>query len=207
MSESNTKSLLSKEESQKIYCHYQEPTAVQKLSSRFAQLLLQINPGLIRPVVVVGIGTDRCTGDCLGPLVGTNLLEMGDVKPIVYGTLEDPIHANNLKKKIEDIKSRHFKPLIVAVDASLGRSTSIGKITLAPGALKPGAGVNKQLPEVGDIHFTGIINVGGFMEYFVLQNTRLSLVMKMAQKISLSIYYGYKKALSYKKDSQGDMLW
>ncbi|MNY42755.1 hypothetical protein D3C86_1776740 [compost metagenome] len=49
--------------------------------------------------------------------------------------------------------------------------------------MRPGAGVNKQLPPVGDIHMTGIVNVGGFMEYFVLQNTRLSLVMQLGDKI------------------------
>jgi putative sporulation protein YyaC len=47
--------------------------------------------------------------------------------------------------------------------------------------------VNKSLPEVGNIHITGIVNVSGFMEYFVLQNTRLSLVMNMAEIISTSI--------------------
>jgi len=30
----------------------------------------------------------------------------------------------------------------------------------------------------------GVVNVGGFMEYFVLQNTRLSLVMRMADVIA-----------------------
>jgi len=44
--------------------------------------------------------------------------------------------------------------------------------------------VNKDLPPVGDIHMTGIVNVGGFMEYFVLQNTRLNLVVKMADIIA-----------------------
>ena len=47
--------------------------------------------------------------------------------------------------------------------------------------------MNKNLPEVGEVHITGIVNVAGFMEYFVLQNTRLSIVMKMADIISRSI--------------------
>ncbi|MGB4008573.1 MAG: DUF1256 domain-containing protein, partial [Bacillota bacterium] len=33
-------------------------------------------------------------------------------------------------------------------------------------------------------HITGIVNVGGFMEYLVLQNTRLSLVIRMAEAIA-----------------------
>jgi len=198
--------LLSCEKMQKFYCHYQEPTAIQKLSHRFALLLREINPSLSRPVVVVGIGTDRSTGDCLGPLVGTKLAELRIKNLPVYGTIDDPVHASNLAKKIELIKKNHFNPLIVAVDASLGKYSSIGNITLAHGALKPGAGVNKNLPEVGEIHFTGIINVGGHMEYFVLQNTRLSLVMKMAQKISTSIFHGYKYALAEVSESRRELL-
>ena len=40
---------------------------------------------------------------------------------------------------------------------------------------------------MGDIHITGIVNVSGYMEFFVLQNTRLNLVMKMAKKIAAGI--------------------
>lgn len=36
----------------------------------------------------------------------------------------------------------------------------------------------------------GIVNVGGFMEYFVLQNTRLSLVMRMAHVIADGLRMG-----------------
>ena len=50
--------------------------------------------------------------------------------------------------------------------------------------------MNKQLPEVGKMHIIGVVNVGGFMEYLVLQNTRLSLVMRMAEVISESLILG-----------------
>ena len=49
------------------------------------------------------------------------------------------------------------------------------------------AAMNKKLPAVGDLHIHGIVNLNGFMEFFVLQNTRLSLVMKMADVIAQSI--------------------
>jgi putative sporulation protein YyaC len=65
---------------------------------------------------------------------------------------------------------------------------NVGVIQVLDGPVKPGAGVNKELPAVGDIHITGIVNVSGFMEFFVLQNTRLNLVMKMAKTIANGIY-------------------
>ena len=44
-----------------------------------------------------------------------------------------------------------------------------------------------------NIRKQGIANVGGFMEYFVLQNTRLNLVMKMADIISQSLLVAIRK--------------
>lgn len=171
--------------------HYLEQDISLKLGKHLAQLLRQVDPSGTRPVVVVGVGTDRSTGDSLGPLVGRTLqLQSINQLAHVYGTLENPIHASNLVEKLEHIFATHSQPLIIAIDACLGRSDSVGSISLAPGPVKPGAGVNKNLPAVGDVHFTGIVNVGGYMEYFVLQNTRLSIVITMAEKIAESIVYG-----------------
>ncbi|HBT48146.1 MAG TPA: spore protease YyaC [Peptococcaceae bacterium] len=177
----------------KVKYHYQDPLVVEKLSEALQEYLLRLNPPPARPLVVVGIGTDRSTGDSLGPLVGSKLAAFPDLPAAVYGTLEDPVHASNLKEKLELITATFGNPFIMAIDACLGHSENVGNITLAPGALKPGAGVNKNLPAVGDLHFTGIVNVGGYMEYFVLQNTRLSLVMRMADQIAMAIYRGIRR--------------
>jgi putative sporulation protein YyaC len=78
-------------------------------------------------------------------------------------------------------------PYIVAVDACLGRLENVGTITASRGPLRPGTGVSKNLPQVGHAHVTGIVNVGGYMEYMVLQNTRLCLVMRMADIIGTAL--------------------
>ncbi len=46
--------------------------------------------------------------------------------------------------------------VIVAVDASVGRSEHVGCITLGKGALRPGLG-SEELQAVGDIFITGIV--------------------------------------------------
>lgn len=137
-------------------------------------------------IVCVCIGTDRSTGDSLGPLVGTLLSRVPNHLNI-YGTLDHPVHAVNLTETIEHIYENHPQACILAIDACLGKAKSVGWIQVGLGPLRPGAGVNKNLPEIGQIYITGIVNVAGFMEYFVLQNTRLSMVMKMAEVISSSI--------------------
>ncbi|WP_070120011.1 spore protease YyaC [Bacillus marinisedimentorum] len=165
--------------------HHDEEDAVQILSAKIAEMIPSKSP---RPIAIVNIGTDRSTGDSLGPLIGTFLQEKAPANFHVYGTLDDPVHAVNLDEKLTHIKKDLVMPYIIGIDACLGRLKSVGVITLGEGPVKPGAGVNKELPDVGDIHLTGIVNVSGFMEFFVLQNTRLSLVMKMARSIADSLY-------------------
>lgn len=140
-----------------------------------------------RRIVMVCVGTDRSTGDALGPIVGTKLARYRSPHFDLYGTLEHPVHAMNLEETLLEIDRRTSRPFIVGIDACLGQAASVGCIQVGEGPVKPGAGVNKELPPVGDIHMTGIVNVGGFMEYFVLQNTRLHLVMRMADLIAQSL--------------------
>lgn len=144
------------------------------------------------PPVVVCIGTDRSTGDALGPLIGTQLSRDLNGVAVVYGTLDSPVHASNLEEYIAKIKRLPGSPLVVAIDACLGSPESVGTVAVGSGPLRPGAGVNKTLPAVGDVYLTGVVNVGGFMEYFVLQNTRLSLVVRMARVIADGVAAGLR---------------
>ncbi|NLY85429.1 MAG: spore protease YyaC [Tissierellia bacterium] len=141
-------------------------------------------------LIILCIGTDRSTGDSLGPLVGHKLLPLiKSYKDIaLFGTLENPVHAKNLESTIEKIYADFKSPFIIAVDSSLGNYNRIGYISIKNTPLKPGSGVNKILPAVGDISITGVVNVGGMMEFMVLQNTRLSIVMNMADIITKSLY-------------------
>lgn len=145
-----------------------------------------------RPIVILCIGTDRSTGDALGPLTGSRLRAL-HTYPHVFGTLDDPVHATNLADALRNITSLFANPYIVAVDACLGRLESVGFITVGRGPLRPGAAVNKDLPPVGDTCITGIVNVGGFMEHLVLQSTRLNLVVKMADAIAFGLASGLEE--------------
>ena len=130
----------------------------------------------------VCVGTDRSTGDSLGPFVGTMLTKAG--VPNVYGRLDDPVHALNLVETLKRIGEAHPGACVVGIDACLGKEESVGSMELRDGALKPGSGIGRTLPSVGDYNIVGVVNVGGFMEYVVLQSTRLSLVIQMAKSIT-----------------------
>lgn len=167
-----------------LIVHYEDQLAIHKICDTIVGLFPQ---PLDRPIVVVCIGTDRSTGDALGPLTGSFLQENGLNLFHVFGTLDEPVHAMNLKNILNYIEKNYSNPFIIGIDACLGRITSIGEIKVNAGPVKPGAGVHKKLPEVGHASITGIVNIAGHMEFVVLQNTRLSLVMKMAKQISTGI--------------------
>lgn len=179
--------------------HIDDPLAISNLNQLIQQQIQNIKI-IINELVVVCIGTDRSTGDSLGPLVGSKLKKFNLNKKIkIFGTLENPIHATNLKKEIKKIKKKFRNPLILAIDAGLGKNKSVGNISVKPGPLQPGSGVNKKLPAIGDFHITGLVNVGGYMEYFVLQSTRLSIVIKMSEIITYALVNCFKKLANNKR--------
>lgn len=175
------------------YIHIDKPYAISIFTQRFEKVLSDNIINGYSDVVILCIGTDRSTGDCLGPLVGQKLKHIKSKGVQVYGTLDEPVHAKNLKSIMKDIHNKYDNPFIISIDACLGKTQSVGCISVDEGPITPGAGVNKNLPEVGHIHVIGIVNVGGFMEYIILQNTRLSLVMRMSEIISMGIYHCLSK--------------
>ncbi|MCR4440587.1 MAG: spore protease YyaC [Peptococcaceae bacterium] len=181
-----------KTEDNKIRVHMDDVFAVTKLSEHLAALLN--NLGKNRRPLVICIGTDRSTGDSLGPLTGWRLSSLLHGKNIeILGTIDNPVHAQNLESYLLRIRDKENGLTVIAVDACLGQLANVGTILLEGKPLKPGAGVSKLLPEVGDISIYGIVNVGGFMEIQVLQNTRLSIVMKMSCLIANSIFLALRQ--------------
>jgi len=154
-----------------------------------------------RPIVFLCIGTDRSTGDSLGPLVGDKLKFLIRDKVFLYGNLEHPVHAKNLAETLNTIYGLYNNPFIIAVDASLGNLQNIGKIYVENKPLSPGAAMNKDLPQVGDISITGIVNISGALEFMVLQNTRLFTVMHLADIISKGIYHSILKTVGGRKST------
>lgn len=166
----------------RVRCAHQEPSTVRRLSAAVSELARRVQAA--GPPVVICIGTDRSTGDALGPITGCELIARGYPADRVYGTLEEPVHAGNLREAIVRAEQAHPHSPVLAIDACLGTPENVGSISLAEGPVRPGAGVNKDLPAVGDFSLTGVVNIAGFMEYFILQNTRLSLVVRMARVIA-----------------------
>lgn len=130
----------------------------------------------------VCIGTDRSTGDALGPLVGTMLREAGC--PHVIGTLEHPCDASNLAGRLAEIPPG---ATVIAIDACLGQQASVGLFQVSNQPLMPGKSVGKALPVVGDYAVAAIVNADGPRQIHILQSTSLHLVLTMARQLASAI--------------------
>ena len=130
-------------------------------------------------IIIVCIGTDRSTGDCLGPLLGYKLKEIENDRIKVFGTLKHPVHAMNMDCYLEKIYNTFRNWVIIAVDASVGASDHVGLVTISQGPLAPGAGVGKDISRVGDVSITGIVTSDHSPQSLMV--VRLSIIMDMVE--------------------------
>jgi len=166
------------------YRHYLDKKSVAYLSDAIIQHYAS-NP-VYTEMVVVCMGTNRYSGDSLGPMVGSQLLERlkGQRHFQLYGTLDNPAHALNMQKTLAQISQKHGRAYVIAVDACLGQFYKIGTLQVVEEPLQPGVSLDKKLPPIGHIHIKGIINNYGPLNHKVLEHTSLTFVQEMAGVVS-----------------------
>jgi putative sporulation protein YyaC len=160
--------------------HYQDTAAPKALSHAIRdQFLLDQKSDKYLPMFFM-VGATSSTGDALGPFIGWFLKRKGFTGEYL-GDLNEPVHATNIKEKLNEAWMRAMKrnkfPYIIAVDAAVGRP---GRITVNRGPLKPGAGMGKTLPQVGSLHIMGGTAHFPFMIWF----TGLDQTVAMAEVIA-----------------------
>lgn len=136
----------------------------------------------LESITFLCIGTDRSTGDALGPLVGTFLEEAGYRQ--VVGTLSAPCDGSNMEERVAQLPP---DGVIIAIDACLGKPQSVGQYQVANMPIEPGKSVGKRLPPVGDYSIAAIVNVDGPKKYWILQNTSLHHVVRMAKDVVAAV--------------------
>lgn len=151
-----------------------------------------ISEHIEKNTLIICIGTDKCIGDCLGPLVGTMLQKNNFPFPVI-GNLENPAHAMNLDSIIKDVRNDYPGYFTIAVDACLGYSECLGDIQVKYGPVHPGKGVGKKLPQVGNISIVGVVDTLDNSDLFSMRNIRLNFIMKMSEVIASSLINATQK--------------
>lgn len=168
--------------------HYKDENIVDYLTVGLEKMV----PNDKEEIVIVCVGSDRVTGDSLGPFVGQLLKKHSIYKIIknkvhIYGTLNEPVTARNLEQVVEEINGKHFSPFIIAIDASLSKTKAFGELQIIDLPLSPGAGIGKALPKVGDIRIIGIVGYLDENAIDTLKTVSLGPVYEMAEIISTAI--------------------
>ena len=142
--------------------------------------------------VIVCIGSDLVIGDSLGPIVGTKLSELLKDKAFVYGTLDNPITAKEITTVKETLSSIHPNAKIIVIDAAVGNKEDVGQVKISSFGIKPGLGVNKTLPCIGDVSIIGIVKETG-NACDSLSLVRLGLINTLANDIAKGLSLAFLK--------------
>ena len=154
--------------------------SIKRNNSKEISKTIQLLYGDKTPIIIC-IGSDLVIGDSLGPYVGTILNEKLQGKAFVYGTLQNPITANEISVINSKIKKLHPNSQIIVIDAAVGYKSEVGYVKITDKGIKPGLGANKNLPRIGDVSIIGIVS--DFESNNVSFETRFSLVYKIALDI------------------------
>lgn len=145
-------------------------------------------------LVFLCIGTDRMTGDCFGPLVGTKIKEKIENNNIfninIYGSLEENVSYTNIDETLNKIKKKHPNSYIIAIDAALSKKENIGKIFVNEGKLTLARGLNKNKIQVGNANIKAVVGKDYKLSnynFIALQNISLNSVIKLADIVSEGI--------------------
>ena len=110
----------------------------------------------VESLVLAFIGSDANIGDSLAPLCGS--LFKGDFgRVFTYGSLDLPITAKEVPYFASFLQKTHPLSTVIAIDAAIGKSEDVGLIKVQSCGIKPGLGVDKDLPKIGDFSIIGIL--------------------------------------------------
>ncbi|MBR2744852.1 MAG: spore protease YyaC [Clostridia bacterium] len=149
-------------------------------------------------IIFLCIGTDRVIGDCLGPITGS-LLKNVYSKDYVYGDLDENLTFENIEEKVDEIYAKFTNPYVVAIDAALSSEENIGKFFVDSGGINFGEGLDKNRGRIGDLGIKVVVAKDfndNEMNFQVLQNTRLSEIIKLSKKTVDGLRYVLEKNLS-----------
>lgn len=138
------------------------------------------------------VGTDRITGDCFGPLVGSKLIELlkqynySNIN--IYGSLEQNLSYENISSILKRINN---KSIVIVVDAALSRKENIGKIFVSNSKMTLGKSLEKNKIRIGDISIKSVVakdyKIANY-NFKALQNISLNVVNTLANIVSEGIF-------------------
>lgn len=141
-------------------------------------------------ILVICIGTDKYICDCLGPLVGSLLVD-SNIPLHIFGVLNDPIHSMNFEMTTKEIIALYPDHKIIAIDGYLGNEEEIGHIKFKEGSVNPGAAISKKHSPIGNYAIEAIIENREVSDSLLELPIRLRYIFQIAIIIRNAFKYAY----------------
>lgn len=178
-----------------------KPNVVMPYNHRLAplfirQTLYSLIPQGTEHIYVIGIGSNRISGDSLGPFVGTLLKNSFPDHLTVLGNLQSPLDATTL---VPELTSFTFNKnsFVIGIDSVFGSEEIVNSIVINDGPIVPGIGLGNILPPIGDCGIKGVVLENDPALKNSLLCTDLNLVYTMATSIAKGISLTVRQYFKY----------
>lgn len=131
-------------------------------------------------IVICNIGTSKCLGDSVAPIVGS-MLKKRKLDIRIYGNLDDQITALNVDDYAHYIK-RYSDALIIAIDSSISEELDVGTVKLRSKPVVAGLGMRDIGTSIGDISIVAITSKD--RQDLLSRKTDVKIIYKMAEDIA-----------------------
>lgn len=141
--------------------------------------------------IILCIGTSKCIGDSLGPLVGENLYnEINKSNIYIFGNLKNNITYQNIDIVLNKINKQIINSYFIVIDSALSDKENIGKVVISRNKMIIGSSLNKLNYEIGNLSIKGVVgeNKNSCIQNFnELNNVPINLIKKLSKQISNKI--------------------
>lgn len=137
--------------------------------------------------IILCIGTSKCIGDSLGPIVGEylyNNIKKSNV--YVFGNLKNNITYQNIDVILNRINNTIKNPYMILIDSALSNKNYIGKIVVNKNKMIVGSALNKSEYKYGNLSIKGIVGENKYSyeeNYNELNNVSVDLVKNISKNI------------------------
>jgi len=138
--------------------------------------------------VIVCVGTDKVSGDSLGPMVGNYLRHRYAVPCPVYGVEGRTVNGVNLERYKAFLDAHYAGVPVIAVDAALGEEDEVGKIRYRVGGVQAGGALGRRNATVGHLAVLGVVGVKGEDALGTLLEVPFDLVERLADRIARRLF-------------------
>ena len=152
-----------------------------------------------KKLIFLCVGTNKVIGDSIGPMVGTNLINIlkckrdfnfknSNIK--VIGDMSNNISYNNIEDYMKKIKKLAGNNFIIVIDSALSSENNIGKIFIHDRGLKYAESLKRKNNVIGDVSIKAVVgkNTQNRLKNFkILRNASTKRVMTMANILSKGI--------------------